>query len=133
MKGELGQVKVWLISGGVFGNQEGYLECQINIYEVVLVSYTCFGDQAKVRGNGKVNALVVKSKWTKEMIKMLDLRGFDQVRYVWNWWKVYEVGKSFGVVNLILIWWLVVSDCFENVMSIIGFFKVKECFVDDMN
>ena len=103
------------------------------INEVVLVSYTCFGDQAKVRENDKVNALVVKSKWTKEMIKMLDLRGFDQVRYVWSWWKVYEVGKSFGVVNLILIWWLVVSDCFENVMSIIGFFKVKECFVDDMN
>ena len=47
--------------------------------------------------------------------------------------KVYEVGKSFGVVNLTLIWWLVVSDCFENVMSIFGLFKVKECFVDDMN
>ena len=68
------------------------------INEVVLVSYTCFGDQAQVRENDKVNALVVKSKWTKEMIKMLDLRGFDQVRYVWSWWKVYEVGKSFEIV-----------------------------------
>ena len=43
------------------------------------------------------------------------------------WWKVCEVGKSFGIVNLILIWWLVIV--LKSFMSICGFFKVKDCFV----
>ena len=63
-------VKVCLKGGGIFGRLGSYFECQMIIYEVVLVSYTCFGDQAKVRENGKVNALVVKSKWINEIMEV---------------------------------------------------------------
>ena len=63
-------VKVSLKGGGVFGRLESYFECQIIINEVVLVSYACLGDLAKVRENDKVNAFVVKSKWIKEIMKV---------------------------------------------------------------
>ena len=37
-------VKVCLKGGGIFGRLGSYFECQMIINEVVLVSYTCFGD-----------------------------------------------------------------------------------------
>ena len=67
---DFGNVKVSLKGGGVFGRLGSYFECQIIINEVVLVSYACFGDLAKVKENDKVNALVFKSKWIKEIMKV---------------------------------------------------------------
>ena len=49
-----------LKGGGIFGKLGSYFECQMIINEVVLVSYTCFGDLAVVRETVKINAFVVK-------------------------------------------------------------------------
>ena len=44
VKMDFGKIKVCLKGGGIFGRLGSYFECQMIIYEVVLVSYTCFGD-----------------------------------------------------------------------------------------
>ena len=46
-------------------------------------------------------------------------------RYVWSWWKICEVGKSFEVVILILIWWFGDWRLFKNSIGIFSFFKVE--------